>query len=231
MTNSSYREFSGSSGEACRRSQPQVPTADVCAAPRICVAGQDTSTCSPRHAATIQYFRCHLVAGDSRNDRPIRKASPTLLTARPELRLRSMPKTTDTGARWRRRARYARLWDVTAGRLQETQEAPKARMPSLQGLARSLGSELEPRLTEPPVVEEMPAVCTAYAQASGAWPLLALQDGEASHACLPGAGSCALYTLALLQNAHHTPMHPLEEISALCISRLLANLDARHDGR
>src|SRR5207253_4717813 len=38
------------------------------------------------------------------------------------------------------------------------------------------------------------------------------------------------HILGLVENMHRLPMHPLEEISALCISRLLANADARGVG-
>jgi ParB-like chromosome segregation protein Spo0J len=101
----------------------------------------------------------------------------------------------------------------------------------LEGLARSLGSQDEPRLVEPPLVEEMPGglyrLCAGERRVDAArlagWtdiPCLVYMPMDPARA----------HTLSLLENMHRLPMHPLEEISALCISRLLANADARGIG-
>ena len=89
----------------------------------------------------------------------------------------------------------------------------------------------EPRLTEPPVVEEMPEgyyrLCAGERRVQAArlagWtdiPCLIYPPMDPAHA----------HTLSLVENIHRAPMHPLEEISSLCISRLLANADARRHG-
>ena len=98
----------------------------------------------------------------------------------------------------------------------------------LEGLARSLGSKSEPRLAEPPVVEEMPD--GSYRLCAGERRVEAARlAGWTSILCLvyPPMDPARAHTLGLVENMHRLPMHPLEEISALCISRLLANADAR----
>ncbi len=98
----------------------------------------------------------------------------------------------------------------------------------LEGLARSLGSENEPRLAEPPVVEEMPD--GSYRLCAGERRVEAARlAGWTGILCLvyPPMDPVRAHTLGLLENMHRLPMHPLEEISTLCISRLLANADAR----
>jgi ParB-like chromosome segregation protein Spo0J len=101
----------------------------------------------------------------------------------------------------------------------------------LEGLARSLGPEDESRLVEPPVVEEMPdgsyRLCAGERRADAA-----RLAGWSSILCLvyPPMDPARAHTLGLVENMHRLPMHPLEEISALCISRLLANADARGIG-
>lgn len=99
---------------------------------------------------------------------------------------------------------------------------------ALEGLARSLGAEEDPRLAEPPVVEELPdgryRLCAGERRVAAArlanWTTIL---------CLvyPPMDPVRAHTLGLVENLHRAPMHPLEEISALCISRLLANADAR----
>ena len=101
----------------------------------------------------------------------------------------------------------------------------------LEGLARSLGAEDDPRLAEPPVVEELSdgryRLCAGERRVEAArlanWTAIL---------CLvyPPLDPVRAHTLSLLENLHRSPMHPLEEISALCISRLLANADARNLG-
>ena len=103
--------------------------------------------------------------------------------------------------------------------------------PDLEGLARSLGPEGDPRLAEPPIVEELP---------DGRYRLCAGERRvEAARLASWTSILCLVYhpmdpvrahTLSLIENLHRLPMHPLEEISALCISRLLANADARGVG-
>jgi ParB-like chromosome segregation protein Spo0J len=103
--------------------------------------------------------------------------------------------------------------------------------PDLEGLARSLGSPNEPRLAEPPVVEEMPD--GRYRLCAGERRVEAARLAGWSHIlCLvyPPMDPVRAHTLSLVENMHRAPMHPLEEISALCISRLLANADARGMG-
>lgn len=98
----------------------------------------------------------------------------------------------------------------------------------LAGLARSLGPEHEPRLAEPPVVEEQHD--GTYRLCAGERRIAAARlAGWRSILCLvyPALDPGYSYTLGLLQNAHHAALHPLDEMAALCISRLLANLDAR----
>ncbi len=101
----------------------------------------------------------------------------------------------------------------------------------LEGLARSLGTEDEPRLAEPPVVEEMPD--GSYRLCAGERRVEAARlAGWTSIPCLvyPPMDPARAHTLSLVENMHRLPMHPLEEISALCISRLVANADARGIG-
>lgn len=101
----------------------------------------------------------------------------------------------------------------------------------LEGLARSLGAEDDPRLTEPPVVEELPdgryRLCAGERRVEAArlanWTAILCM-------VYPPLDPVRAHTLSLLENLHRSPMHPLEEISALCISRLLANADARNLG-
>ena len=101
----------------------------------------------------------------------------------------------------------------------------------LDGLARSLGSYDEPRLVEPPVVEELSGghfrLCAGERRVEAA-----RLAGWTDIPCLvyPPMDPVRAHTLSLIENMHRTPMHPLEEISALCISRLLANADARNVG-
>ncbi len=101
----------------------------------------------------------------------------------------------------------------------------------LEGLARSLGSEDDPRLAEPPVVEEMPdgsyRLCAGERRVAAA----RLADWKGI-LCLvyPPMDPARAHTLGLVENMHRVAMHPLEEISSLCISRLLANADARGTG-
>lgn len=98
-------------------------------------------------------------------------------------------------------------------------------------MARSFGPSDAPRLAEPPVVEELPGgsfrLCAGERRVEAArlagWtdiPCLVYPPMDPAHA----------HTLSLLENIHRAAMHPLEEISALCISRLLANADARGVG-
>lgn len=101
----------------------------------------------------------------------------------------------------------------------------------LEGLARSLGTEEEPRLAEPPVVEEMPD--GGYRLCAGERRVEAARlAGWTNILCLvyPRMDPARAHTLGLVENLHRAPMHPLEEISALCISRLVANADARSIG-
>ncbi len=101
----------------------------------------------------------------------------------------------------------------------------------LEGLARSLGSEDQPRLAEPPIVEEMPD--GTYSLCAGERRVEAARlAGWTDILCLvyPPMDPARAHTLGLVENMHRLPMHPLEEISALCISRLLANADARSTG-
>lgn len=101
----------------------------------------------------------------------------------------------------------------------------------LEGLARSLGSEVDPRLAEPPVVEEMPD--GLYRLCAGERRVEAARIAKwARILCLvyPPMDPVRAHTLGLVENMHRLPMHPLEEISALCTSRLLANADARGIG-
>lgn len=101
----------------------------------------------------------------------------------------------------------------------------------LEGLARSLGSEADPRLAEPPVVEEMPD--GRYRLCAGERRVEAARLAKwARILCLvyPPLDPVRAHTLGLVENIHRLPMHPLEEISALCTSRLLANADARGMG-
>ena len=101
----------------------------------------------------------------------------------------------------------------------------------LDGLARSLGPRDEPRLAEPPIVEEMPdghfRLCAGERRVKAAQ-----LAGWTDILCLvyPPMDPVRAHTLSLVENMHRVPMHPLEEISALCISRLLANADARGVG-
>ncbi len=101
----------------------------------------------------------------------------------------------------------------------------------LEGLARSLGSEDDPRLAEPPIVEEMPdgsyRLCAGERRVAAA----RLADWKGI-LCLvyPPMDPARAHTLGLVENMHRVAMHPLEEISSLCISRLLANADARGTG-
>ena len=101
----------------------------------------------------------------------------------------------------------------------------------LDGLARSLGSEDAPRLAEPPVVEAMTdghyRLCAGERRVEAA-----RLAGWTAILCLvyPPMDPARAHTLSLVENMHRLPMHPLEEISALCISRLLANADARGVG-
>jgi ParB-like chromosome segregation protein Spo0J len=109
---------------------------------------------------------------------------------------------------------------------------PHARVDAdLEGLARSLGTEEEPRLAEPPVVEEMPD--GGYRLCAGERRVEAARlAGWTNILCLvyPRMDPARAHTLSLVENLHRAPMHPLEEISALCISRLVANADARSIG-
>jgi ParB-like chromosome segregation protein Spo0J len=101
----------------------------------------------------------------------------------------------------------------------------------LEGLARSLGAEEDPRLAEPPVVEELPD--GRYRLCAGERRVEAARLANwTSILCLvyPPMDPVRAHTLSLMENLHRLPMHPLEEISALCISRLLANADARGVG-
>jgi ParB-like chromosome segregation protein Spo0J len=103
--------------------------------------------------------------------------------------------------------------------------------PELEGLARSLGSQDQPRLAEPPVVEEMPD--GTYRLCAGERRVEAARlAGWTDILCIvyPPMDPARAHTLGLVENMHRLPMHPLEEISALCISRLLANADARGTG-
>ena len=89
----------------------------------------------------------------------------------------------------------------------------------------------EPRLAEPPVVEEMPD--GTYRLCAGERRVEAARlAGWTNILCLvyPPMDPARAHTLGLVENMHRLPMHPLEEISALCISRLLANADARGTG-
>ena len=101
----------------------------------------------------------------------------------------------------------------------------------LEGLACSLGSEQSSRLAEPPVVEEMPD--GRYRLCAGERRVGAARIAKwSSILCLvyPPMDPVRAHTLGLLENIHRLPVHPLEEIAALCISRLLANADARGIG-
>lgn len=103
--------------------------------------------------------------------------------------------------------------------------------PDLDGLARSLGSEQDPHLAEPPVVEEMPD--GSYRLCAGERRVEAARLANWTRIlCLvyPPMDPVRAHTLGLVENLHRLPMHPLEEISALSISRLLANADARGVG-
>jgi ParB-like chromosome segregation protein Spo0J len=103
--------------------------------------------------------------------------------------------------------------------------------PELEGLARSLGSREEPRLAEPPVVEEMPE--GYYRLCAGERRVQAARlAGWTDILCIiyPPMDPAHAHTLSLVENLHRAPMHPLEEISSLCVSRLLANADARNLG-
>jgi ParB-like chromosome segregation protein Spo0J len=101
----------------------------------------------------------------------------------------------------------------------------------LEGLARSLGTEQDSRLVEPPVVEELPD--GHYRLCAGERRVEAARLAKwTSILCLiyPPMDPIRAHTLGLVENMHRLPMHPLEEISALCISRLLANADTRGVG-
>jgi ParB-like chromosome segregation protein Spo0J len=124
-----------------------------------------------------------------------------------------------------------------AGAAVETQVCPPFTEPharvdaDLEGLARSLGTEEEPRLAEPPLVEEMPD--GGYRLCAGERRVEAARlAGWTNILCLvyPRMDPARAHTLSLVENLHRAPMHPLEEISALCISRLVANADARGIG-
>ncbi|MBF6614912.1 MAG: ParB/RepB/Spo0J family partition protein [Chloroflexi bacterium] len=163
-----------------------------------------SDVCSPSTSASpvLKSIRLHLITA-------VRNPRHTPPTSAPEVSLARTSRTADA---------------VSVG----DGSTSAAIDPGLDGLARSLGSQEAPRLAEPPIVQEMPG--GRYRLCAGKRRVEAARlAGWTDILCLvhPPMDSVYAHRLSLMENMQRLPMHPLEEISALCISRLLANADAR----
>ncbi len=97
----------------------------------------------------------------------------------------------------------------------------------LRGLAASLGSEEDPQLVEPPVVEKIGE--NEYRILAGERRIKAARlAGWEQIPCLvhPLLDPAQAHTLRLLENLHRQELHPLDKAAALKIAWLTANADA-----
>jgi ParB-like chromosome segregation protein Spo0J len=97
----------------------------------------------------------------------------------------------------------------------------------LRGLAASLGSEADPQLAGPPVVEAMGP--NDYRILAGERRIRAARlAGWQKMACLvrPRLDPAQAHTLRLVENLHREELHPLDKAAALKIAWYTANADA-----
>lgn len=97
----------------------------------------------------------------------------------------------------------------------------------LDGLVASIGTEAEPTLVQPPIVEQTGV--SEYTLIAGDRRLLAArQAGWHSIPCIvhPRLDPLQAHTLCLRENLHRKDLHPLDEAAALKIAWLSANAEA-----
>jgi ParB/RepB/Spo0J family partition protein len=120
------------------------------------------------------------------------------------------------------------LQEIPLSAIQLTRRNPRSDPDDdLDGLAASLGSKSDPRLAQPPVVEQ--AGKDAYRLIAGERRVRAAKRaGWQTIPCLvrPPLDPLAAHTLRLVENLHRKDLHPLDEAAALKIAWLSANAEA-----